>query len=169
MAGGPARPMSRCPKRHLLSVAHGLRMAPAATPVSPMGYGLSSLAELGALWNLGAIAPPNVVIMDGQSVKTTERGGVRGFDGYKRAKGRKRHILVGTLGIMIANRVAPANMSDRRAGTRLLGGLGPLFPRIHTVIADAGHQSRQLARDLLRQEGWKLQIVRRRQRAFQIL
>jgi putative transposase len=69
---------------------------------------------------------------------------------------------------MIAHRVEPANMSDRRAGARLLGGLGPLFPRIHTVIADAGHQSRKLARDLIRQEGWKLQIVKRRQRAFQI-
>ena len=45
--------------------------------------------------------------------------------------------------------------------------MGPLFPRIHTVIADAGHQSRKLARDLLRQEGWKLQMVKRRQRAFQ--
>ena len=134
-----------------------------------MGYGLSSLAELGALWNLGAIAPPNVVIMDGQSVKTTEHGGVRGFDGYKRVKGRKRHILVGTLGIMIANRVAPANMSDRRAGTRLLGGLGPLFPRIHMVYCRCWPPEPPARPRLLRQEGWKLQIVRRRQRAFQIL
>ena len=106
--------------------------------------------------------------MDGQSVKTTERGGIRGFNGHKRVKGRKRHMLVDTLGLMIANRVEPANMSDRRAGARLLGGLGPLFPRIHTVIADAGHQSRKLARELMRQERWKLQIVKRRQRAFQV-
>ncbi len=111
---------------------------------------------------------PSVVIMDGQSVKTTERGGIRGFDGHKRVKGRKRHILVDTLGLMIANRVEPANMSDRRAGGRLLDGLGPLFPRIHTVIADAGHQSRKLAGELMRQERWKLQIVKRRQRAFQV-
>jgi len=36
--------------------------------------------------------------MDGQSVKTTERGGARGLDAHKRVKGRKRHILVDTLG-----------------------------------------------------------------------
>src|SRR5271157_5301845 len=42
-------------------------------------------------------ACPSVVIMDGQSVKTTERGGIRGFDAHKRVKGRKRHILVDTL------------------------------------------------------------------------
>ena len=111
---------------------------------------------------------PSVVIMDGQSVKTTERGGVRGFDAHKRVKGRKRHILVDTLGLPIASRVEPAGMSDRRAGARLLAGLGPLFPRIHTVIADAGYKSRKLARELLRHEGWKLQIVKRRERAFKI-
>ena len=44
----------------------------------------------------------------------------------------------------------------------------PLFPNIRTVIADAGHQSRKLADHLLRQDGWKLQIVKRRQRAFKI-
>jgi len=43
-----------------------------------------------------------------------------------------------------------------------------LFPNIRTVIADAGHQSRKLAHHLLRQDGWKLQIVKRRQRAFKI-
>src|SRR5579862_9006453 len=103
----------------------------------------------------GREACPSVVIMDGQSVKTTERGGTRGFDGCKRVKGRKRHILVDTLGLMIANRVETANVSDRRAGALLLGGLSPLFPRIHTVIADAGHRSRKLARALMRDEGWK--------------
>ena len=116
----------------------------------------------------GRSACPSVVIMDGQSVKTTERGGVRGFDAHKRVKGRKRHILVDTLGIPIACRLEPANVSDRIAGTRLLDGLRPLFPRIRTVIADAGHESRKLARQLMRENGWKLQIVKRKQRAFKV-
>jgi len=116
----------------------------------------------------GRAACPSVVIMDAQSVKTTERGGTCGFDAHKRVRGRKRHILVDTLGLPIASRVEPADTSDRRGGARLLAGLAPLFPRIHTVIADAGHESRKLARELMRQDGWKLQIVKRRQRAFKI-
>jgi len=111
---------------------------------------------------------PSVVIMDGQSVKTTERGGVRGFDAHKRVKGRKRHILVDTLGLPITARVEPANISDRRAASLLLAGLSPLFPGIRTVVADAGHESRKLARQIRRDDGWRLQIVKRRQRAFKV-
>ena len=110
---------------------------------------------------------PSVVIMDEQSVKTTEHGDVRGFDGHKRVKGRKRYILVDTLGSPIACRVEPANISDGRAGSLLLSGLGPLFPDIRTVIADAGQESRKLSRQMLRDDGWKLQITKRRQRALQ--
>ena len=78
-----------------------------------------------------------------------------------------RHILVDVLGLPIANRVEPANMSDRRAGGGLLAGLAPLWPTIRTVIADAGHESRKLARQL-RGNGWSLQIVKRKQRAFKV-
>jgi putative transposase len=109
--------------------------------------------------------------MDGQSVKTTEVGGTRGFDAFKRVKGRKRHILVDTLGLPIANRVEAADVSDRRAGallTLLTSGLKALFPAITTVIADASHESKKLARVLAEQQGWRLQIVKRRQRAFKI-
>src|SRR5271165_5847569 len=93
---------------------------------------------------------------------------VEDFDAHKRVKGRKRHILVDTLGLLVANRVEPADTSDRRADALLLGGLSALFPRIRTVIADAGHESRKLARTLKRHQGWQLRIVKRRQRAFKI-
>ncbi len=75
---------------------------------------------------------------------------------------------VDTLGLIIASRVEPANMPDQRAGARLLAGLRALFPAIRTVMADAGHQSRKLARDLLRQDGWRLRITHRGQHAFRI-
>lgn len=86
--------------------------------------------------------------MDGQSVKTTVRGGVRGCDAHKCDKGRKRHILMDTLGLPIACRVEPANMLDRRAASLLLGGLSPLLTGIRTVIANAGHESRKLAQSI---------------------
>jgi hypothetical protein len=47
----------------------------------------------------------------------------RGFDAHKRVKGRKRHILVDTLGLLIACSVEPADISDRKAAALLLGGL----------------------------------------------
>jgi putative transposase len=71
-------------------------------------------------------------------------------------KGRKRHILVDTLGLLVTSRCEPAGISDRRAGERLVYGLAPLWPRIRTIIADAGHESRRLARELKRYAGWNL-------------
>ena len=190
VAGSPTRwpttdnQHSRCVKRNLLFSTNRLPMAFAAPRISSLEHGLSLLPSLEERWCLdlrpalemyqqarrqaGRTACPSVVIMDGQSVKTTERGGIRGFDAHKRVKGRKRHILVDTFGLLIACRVEPANISDRRAAALLLGGLGALFPNIRKVTADAGHQSRKLARHLLQQDRWKLQIFKRRQRAFKI-
>jgi len=106
--------------------------------------------------------------MDGQSVKTTERGSTRGFDGHKLVRGRKRHILLDRLGLLIASRVELANVPDKKAGARLLAGLRALFPAIRTVMADAGHESSKLTRRLRWHEGWKLTTTRRGQRVFKI-
>jgi putative transposase len=63
---------------------------------------------------------PSVVIIDSQSVKTGKAGGRRGFDGGKRIKGRKRHIVVDTLGLMVDVAVSPANVHDTKGAIRVL-------------------------------------------------
>jgi hypothetical protein len=75
---------------------------------------------------------------------------------------------VDTLGVILTSRVEPASIPDQRAGAQLLGGLRPFFPASRTVMVDAGHQSRKLARALRRHEGWQLVISRHGQRAFKI-
>ena len=87
---------------------------------------------------------------------------------YKRVKGRKRYLLVDTLGLPIARRVEPANLSDKRGAGRLIAGLGSHWKTIRTVIADGGHKSKKLAAEIKRREGWKLVIVKRCEGAFKI-
>jgi DDE family transposase len=104
-----------------------------------------------------------VVILDSQSAKTTERGGVRGFDGHKRIKGRKRHLLVDTLWWK------PPTSRIGAQGARSLAGLRSGFTRIRTVIADGGYESQKLARCLKRRYGcWRLRIIKHPQHAFKV-
>ena len=60
-------------------------------------------------------------------------------------------------------------MSDRRAARLLTAGLAPLWPRIRTVIADAGYESGALAQHLVEHTGWELRIIKRPRPAFEIV
>lgn len=63
---------------------------------------------------------PSAAIIDSQSVKTTETKGERGYDAHKKVNGRKRHILVDTIGLLLMVIVTGANVQDRDGGKRLL-------------------------------------------------
>jgi len=77
--------------------------------------------------------------MDSQSVKTAAPTSERGFDAGKKITGRKRHVLVDTLGLMWLLVVHPANIQDRDGARLLLAGLSTLWFRLRVIWADGAY------------------------------
>ncbi len=87
----------------------------------------------------GRDAQPTAGIIDSQSAKMTEAGGIRGFDGAKKVNGRKRHILVDTLGLILNVVVHSADIQDREGGKLVLDGMKQIYPKLEKVWADQGY------------------------------
>ena len=88
------------------------------------------------------------MIADSQSSKSAEGGESRGFDGGKQVSGRKRNLLVDTLGLVVLAKVTAANVQDVQAGKQLFSALAnkpELLSRLEKIFADGGYRGELVA------------------------
>jgi len=88
------------------------------------------------------VPEPSAAMIDTQSVKTSQMAESRGFDGNKKVKGRKRHVVVDTMGFPLVVNVHDANLSDSKQAFAIIKILFFWFGTIKMIWADAGYRGK---------------------------
>ena len=123
--------------------------------------------EVFELWEReqdGREAPATAAMIDGQSAKADQRGSgldPQGYDAGKKVTGRKRHVLVDTLGLLLSVVIHSNSVQDRDGAHDVLRQARRRFPFIETIFADAGYQGPKMAKTVAATGAWRIVIVKR--------